>query len=62
MSVLLLFRNIFSVLANIKTKLNFPNILNTYIKQIWGAPKSLGDGDCSHKIKRHSLEEKLCPT
>ena len=28
----------------------------------WGAPKPLqmvADGDCSHEIKRHSLEEKL---
>ena len=24
----------------------------------WGAPKSL-QGDCSHEIKRYSLEEKL---
>ena len=24
-----------------------------------GAPKSLGGGDCSHEIKRHSLEEKF---
>ena len=28
----------------------------------WGAPKPLqmvADGECSHEIKRHSLEEKL---
>ena len=24
--------------------------------------KSTADGDCSHEIKRHSLEGKLCPT
>ena len=24
--------------------------------------KITADGDCSHEIKRHSLEEKLCPT
>ena len=26
---------------------------------IFGAPKSLQMGDCSHEIKRRSLEEKL---
>ena len=26
----------------------------------WGS-KITADGDCSHKIKRHSLEGKLCP-
>ena len=26
---------------------------------IWGASKITADGDCSHEIKRHSLEEKL---
>ena len=26
---------------------------------IWGGSKITGDGDCSHEIKRHSLEEKL---
>ena len=28
---------------------------------IWGS-KISADGDCSHEIKRHSLEEKLWPT
>ena len=27
----------------------------------WGS-KITADGDCSHEIKRHSLEEKLWPT
>ena len=27
----------------------------------WGC-KITADGDCSHEIKRHSLEGKLCPT
>ena len=26
---------------------------------IWGASKITADGDCSHEIKRHSLEEKI---
>ena len=26
---------------------------------IWGGSKITADGDCSHEIKRHSLEEKL---
>ena len=26
---------------------------------VWGAPKITADGDCSHEIKRCSLEEKL---
>ena len=25
----------------------------------WGGSKITADGDCSHEIKRHSLEEKL---
>ena len=29
---------------------------------ILGVSKITADGDCSHEIKRHSLEEKLCPT
>ena len=29
---------------------------------ILGDSKITADGDCSHKIKRHSLEEKLWPT
>ena len=29
---------------------------------IWGGSKITADGDCSHEIKRHSLEEKLWPT
>ena len=29
---------------------------------ILGGSKITGDGDCSHEIKRHSLEEKLWPT
>ena len=28
---------------------------------ILGGSKITADGDCSHKIKRHSLEGKLCP-
>ena len=28
----------------------------------WGGSKSTADGDCSHEIKRHSLEGKLWPT
>ena len=27
----------------------------------WGS-KITADGDCSHEIRRHSLEGKLCPT
>ena len=29
---------------------------------ILGASKITADGNCSHEIKRHSLEEKLWPT
>ena len=29
---------------------------------ILGSSKITADGDCSHEIKRHSLEEKLRPT
>ena len=29
---------------------------------IFGDSKITADGDCSHEIKRHSLEEKLWPT
>ena len=29
---------------------------------IFGGSKITADGDCSHEIKRHSLEGKLCPT
>ena len=29
---------------------------------IFGGSKITADGDCSHEIKRHSLEEKLWPT
>ena len=29
---------------------------------IWGGSKITADGDCSHEIKRHSLEGKLWPT
>ena len=29
---------------------------------ILGGSKVTADGDCSHEIKRHSLEGKLCPT
>ena len=29
---------------------------------ILGGSKITADGDCSHEIKRHSLEEKLLPT
>ena len=28
---------------------------------IFGVSKITADGDCSHEIKRHSLEGKLCP-
>ena len=28
---------------------------------IFGGSKITADGDCSHEIKRHSLEGKLCP-
>ena len=29
---------------------------------IWGGSKITADDDCSHEIKRHSLEERLWPT
>ena len=29
---------------------------------IFGGSKIIADGDCSHEIKRHSLEGKLWPT
>ena len=29
---------------------------------IFGGPKITADGDCSHEIKRHSLEGKIWPT
>ena len=29
---------------------------------IFGGSKMTADGDCSHEIKRHSLERKLWPT
>ena len=29
---------------------------------VFGGSKITADGDCSHEIKRHSLEEKLWPT
>ena len=29
---------------------------------ILGGSKITADGECSHEIKRHSLEGKLCPT
>ena len=29
---------------------------------ILGGSKITADGDCSHEIKRHSLEGNLCPT
>ena len=29
---------------------------------ILGGSKITADGDCSHEVKRHSLEEKLWPT
>ena len=31
-------------------------------KTIFGDSKIIADGDCSHEIKRHSLEEKLWTT
>ena len=34
----------------------------TVIDFIFGGPKITTDGDCSHEIKRHSLEEKLRPS
>ena len=29
------------------------------VRLFWGGSKITADGDCSHEIKRHSLEEKL---
>ena len=37
-------------------------IVETVIDFILGDFKITADGDCSHEIKRHSLEEKLWPT
>ena len=40
-------------------------LLKTYLKQwetILGGSRITADGDCSHDIKRSSLEEKLWPT
>ena len=37
-------------------------IVKTVSEFIWGGSKITADGDCSHDIKRHSLEEKLWPT
>ena len=36
--------------------------LETVSDFIFGGSKITADGDCSHEIKRHSLEEKLWPT
>ena len=36
--------------------------LETVADFILGGSKITADGDCSHEIKRHSLEEKLWPT
>ena len=37
-------------------------IMETVRDFIFGGSKITADGDCSHEIKRHSLEEKLWPT
>ena len=37
-------------------------IMETVRDFILGGSKIIADGDCSHEIKRHSLEEKLWPT
>ena len=37
-------------------------VLETVADFILGGSKITADGDCSHEIKRHSLEEKLWPT
>ena len=37
-------------------------IVETVSDFIFGGSKITADGDCSHEIKRHSLEEKLLPT
>ena len=36
--------------------------METVIDFILGGSKIPADGDCSHEIKRHSLEGKLWPT
>ena len=36
--------------------------METVTDFIFGGSKITADGDCSHEIKRHSLEEKLWPT
>ena len=36
--------------------------IETVADFILGGSKITADGDCSHEIKRHSLEEKLEPT
>jgi len=36
--------------------------METVTDFILGGSKITADGDCSHEIKRHSLEEKLWPT
>ena len=36
--------------------------METMANFILGGSKITADGDCSHQIKRHSLEEKLWPT
>ena len=37
-------------------------IVETVSDFIFGGSKIAADGDCSHEIKKHSLEEKLWPT
>ena len=37
-------------------------IVTTVADLIFSGSKISADGDCSHEIKRHSLEEKLLPT
>ena len=36
--------------------------VETVVDVLLGGSKITADGDCSHEIKRHSLERKLCPT
>ena len=36
--------------------------METVADFIFGGSKITADGDCSHEIKKHSLEEKLWPT
>ena len=36
--------------------------METVVTLFWGGSKITADGDCSHEIKRHSLEGKLWPT